>query len=153
MQLDKRRQALWNRNQGRTWVIWNELQFFERREFLCPCCESEGMDSDFLRKLDDIRRRLNFPLPVTSGYRCPDYNDKISTTGRNGPHTTGKAADLSLMGRQAFQFVQQASLGGWFTGIGLRQHGAHTKRFIHVDDLPSGDGRFRPTVWTYNVDL
>ena len=133
--------------------IWDELQHFERREFLCRCCGLEGMDSDFLRKLDDIRHRLNFPLVVTSGYRCPDYNERISSTGRNGPHTTGHAADLAVMGRQAHAFMQTAVLGGWFTGIGLRQHGAHTKRFIHVDDLVNGDGRFRPTIWTYNVDL
>ena len=133
--------------------VWDELRHFKRREFLCPCCGAEGMDSDFLRKLDDCRHRFDFPFWVTSGYRCPDYNARISSTGRTGPHTTGHAVDLSLMGRQAFQVLQQCSLGGWFTGIGLRQHGAHSKRFIHLDDLPDGDGRFRPTVWTYNVDI
>ena len=129
---------------------WDPLAHFKEEEFLCPCCREERMDPDFLLTLDDLRHRLGFPLVVTSGYRCPVYNKSISSTGLTGPHTTGRAVDLALFGSQAFHLLRQVTLGGWMSGIGLRQHGAHERRFIHIDNLETEDGRFRPTVWTYD---
>lgn len=107
------------------------------------------MDDSFVRKLDDLRERLGFPLIINSGYRCPDHNERVSNTGRNGPHTTGHAADVKVYGRQAFELVTHCTLGGWMRGIGLRMHGNHARRFVHLDDLDSSSGRFRPTIWTY----
>ena len=129
--------------------VWDRLAHFRREEFLCACCGDERMDHDFLLTLDDLRHRLGFPLIVTSGYRCPAYNDQVSSTGFNGPHTTGRAVDLAIFGGQAFRLLQQCTLGGWMSGIGLKQHGPHERRFIHLDNLESEDGRFRPTTWTY----
>lgn len=129
--------------------VWDQLVHFRREEFLCACCQSESMDEDFLLTLDDLRHRLKFPLIVTSGYRCPEHNNRVSSTGFNGPHTTGRAVDFAIFGRQAFSLLQQCTLGGWMSGIGLKQHGPHERRFIHLDNLESIDGRFRPTTWTY----
>ncbi len=130
--------------------IWDELKFFKKSEFDCRCgCGRNEMDPDFLRKLDDHRSRVDFPFVVTSGYRCPDHNEAVSNTGRSGPHTTGRAVDLALFGRRAFGVMRHATLGGWYSGIGLNQRGPHNKRFIHLDDLEPEDSRFRPTVWTY----
>lgn len=129
---------------------WDQVIFFKKKEFDCKCgCGKNEMDLVFLKKLDDARSRFDFAFIVTSGYRCPLHNSRVSTTGQNGPHTTGHAADLSLFGHQAHKVIQQGTLGGWFTGIGLKQHGPHRSRFIHLDDLQSTDDRFRPTIWTY----
>lgn len=134
-------------------MTWNDIKYFRPSEFACRCgqCDSDGreMSIDFVWKLDQLRERLGFPIVVTSGYRCPAYNAQISTTGDDGPHTTGRAADVSLAGRQAFRMLQQATLGGWFTGIGLRQHGPHSRRFMHLDDLTEPGHAPRPWVWTY----
>ena len=139
-------------NAGTAPSWWADLQYFQRREFVCPCgCGRADMQQDFVEKLDDLRGRLGFPLVVTSGFRCPEYNAQISTTGRDGPHTTGRAADLAVSHERAFRLLQQSSLGGWFYGIGLRQHGPHGKRFVHVDDLQP-PAHPRPRVWTYNVE-
>lgn len=131
---------------------WSEIRYFRPGEFACRCgeCSSDGneMDSDFIFSLDQLRDRMGFPLIITSGYRCPAYNERISTTGRDGPHTTGRAADVSIMGSDAFRLVQQCSLGGWMRGIGLNQKGPHEKRFIHLDNL-DGPEHPRPRVWTY----
>jgi len=107
------------------------------------------MNHSFLKKLDRTRTLLGFPLIVTSGYRCPDHNDSVSSTGRNGPHTTGRAVDLAVFGYQAYALLRHVGGTPDFGGIGLKQHGAHDSRFIHLDDLEPSDGRFRPTVWTY----
>lgn len=132
-------------------ITWGDIKHFKPREFACKCgeCDSDGteMQLDYVFKLDDLRERLGAPLIVTSGYRCPAYNQRISNTGPNGPHTTGRASDVKASGLLAFRIVQQCSLGGWFSGIGIHQRGSHGSRFIHLDDLPHGDTR--PRVWTY----
>lgn len=128
------------------------LVHFELSEFACGCghCGSDGseMQVEFLYQLDDLRERCGFPFIVTSGYRCPAHNSEVSTTGHDGPHTTGRAVDLRLSGENVFRLLTQVSLGGWMTGIGLMQRGPHEKRFIHLDDLTKPDHP-RPRVWTY----
>jgi len=133
-------------------IEWKDIEHFKPSEFACRCgeCGSDGteMDMNFIFALDQLRSRLDFPIIITSGYRCPAYNEKISTTGRDGPHTTGRAADVGVFGVKAHLLVQQCSLGGWMTGIGLNQKGTHSKRFIHLDDLALPDHP-RPNIWTY----
>lgn len=105
------------------------------------------VQESFRAKLNALRERCGFPLPVTSAYRTPDENAALSTTGRDGPHTTGRAVDIAVSGERAFILLKYALEAG-FTGIGLRQHGPLAKRFVHLDDL--GGPEFpRPRPWTY----
>ncbi|UCE39322.1 MAG: peptidase M15 [Thermoplasmata archaeon] len=127
---------------------WEQITYFRPDEFRCRCCGEERMSLSFILTLDDLRTRLGFPLHISSGYRCPWHNDQVSTTGFNGPHTTGRAADVLISGEDAFRLVTQSSLGGWFTGIGINQKGPHDKRFIHLDDLTAPDHP-RPRLWSY----
>lgn len=104
------------------------------------------MDQQFMQRLDELRRTLGFPLFVNSGYRCPTHNQRVSSTGPNGPHVTGRAADLRVSGTQAFQLIHHAiDLG--FNGIGVAQKGDHARRFIHLDDLEAPHPR--PWIWSY----
>ena len=105
------------------------------------------MADDFITRLDQVRELLGFPLHITSGYRCPDHNDAVSTTGRDGPHTTGRAADVGISGAQAVALIRRATATA-IAGIGVNQRGDHAKRFIHLDDLQSPDHP-RPNIWTY----
>lgn len=120
---------------------------FKVEEFRCKCgCGQNLISSKFVDMLDELREACGFPLPVTSGYRCPTYNAKVSSTGHNGPHTTGRAADLGVSRKQAYEVLSWAMRMG-FTGIGIKQTGEG--RFIHLDDLPAAEGQPRPTVWGY----
>jgi len=119
---------------------------FKLEDFACPCCGANEINYDFVTRLDMLRDLCNFPLIVTSGYRCPAHNAKVSTTGEHGPHTTGRAADLSVRGAQALYLVGQAFALN-FRGVGVSQRG--DARFIHVDDLPNADGQPRPMIWSY----
>ena len=101
---------------------------------------------EFMDRLLALRRELNKPMVITSGYRTPAYNAQISSTGENGPHTTGRAVDIQASGAHAFNIIALAKKHG-FTGIGLNQKGPHAQRFVHLDDL--GDGFPRPWTWTY----
>ncbi len=100
------------------------------------------MQSAFVDRLDELRDRLEFPLRVSSGYRCPAHNARVSSTGLTGPHTTGLAADLAVERWAAYE-VLRVALEMRFQGIGVAQKGA--ARFIHLDDVIDG----RPTVWSY----
>jgi zinc D-Ala-D-Ala carboxypeptidase len=119
------------------------FRYFKIDDFACACGKCQNLiNEDFVGRLDDLRHRCGFPLIVSSGYRCPAHNQAVSTTGPNGPHTTGKAADLKVDRAQARTVIGVASAMG-FAGLGVNQKGSG--RFIHVDDMD------RPvaTVWSY----
>lgn len=112
----------------------------------CSCGCGMLPEQSFMEKVEQLRVAVGFPLPVTSAARCPDYNSQVSSTGRTGPHTTGRAIDLGVSGSRAHSVLASALMAG-FTGIGVSQKGA--ARFIHLDDLPNGPGCPRPYVWSY----
>jgi len=126
--------------------VTTHLRHFELKEFACKHCGQVKMDDGFLVLLDELRDRVGHPIVISSGYRCPEHNCAVSTTGPNGPHTTGHAADLAVRGYVAKTVLRVASILP-FTGIGVNQKG--TSRFIHLDNLPEIPGRPRPWVWSY----
>lgn len=122
---------------------------FTVNELTCKCgCGQAEMDATFMSKLQLIRSQLGKPMTVSSGYRCPSHNARVSSTGHNGPHTTGHAADIRIYGSDATRMMEMALRVG-MSGIGVKQKGEHTGRFLHVDDLPQKRGRPRPWVWSY----
>ena len=126
-------------------IDWSKFANFSEAEFVCRCgCGRADMDSDFMQFLQMLRTSCGFPLHVTSGFRCPDHNARVSKTGRTGPHTTGKAADIAIAGPQVHSLLTTAI--PWVRGIGLKQHGPHAKRIVHLDTTT---GEMRPRVWTY----
>ena len=113
---------------------------------VCPCGCGKSLSEPFLAHMDRLREACGFPLVVNSGFRCPDYNEKISHTGRTGPHTIG-AVDFAVCFEHAFTLVSVAFDQGW-TGIGINQRGDAAKRFVHLDRLSPVDHP-RPRIWTY----
>lgn len=121
---------------------------FTPAEMACHCCGRAEIDSKFMDCLQALRDACGFPLIVTSGYRCPAHNMKIAHTGAAGPHTTGHAVDIKIYGSRARALLSAIS-GIGFTGVGLKQSGPYTSRFIHLDDLSAACTRPRPWAWTY----
>lgn len=62
------------------------------------------------------------PLRGTSGFRCEDYNQMVSTTGINGPHNQSRVAEILVSGEWAMLLFEKACQIG-FSGIGLSQKG------------------------------
>ena len=124
---------------------------FKAQELACRCiyqdCPRHGMSEVFMVRLETLRQQFGAPLPVVSGFRCPAHNANVSTTGKDGPHTTGHAADIRVSGAAALRLIMLAD-GLGFTGYGLMQHGPHDSRFIHLDDLEA-PAFPRPALWTY----
>jgi uncharacterized protein YcbK (DUF882 family) len=122
---------------------------FTRAELECKCgCGEIVIVPEFLDRLERLREHLNRPMIVNSGYRCPEYNARVSNTGRDGPHTTGRAIDVRAAGGAALILVRVARMFQ-FTGVGVFQKGPHAKRFLHLDDLGSTRKRPRPWLWSY----
>ena len=119
---------------------------FPASSVACKCGCGMLPKADFMEKVEALRVKLGFPLPVTSAARCATHNAKVSATGASGPHTTGRALDVGVRGENALRVIVEARNMG-FTGIGVSQKGA--ARFIHIDDLPNAEGQPRPTVWSY----
>lgn len=119
-------------------------------EFKCKCgCGENQIDVTLIDLLEAGRIKLGFPFVITSGYRCQKHNAEVSSTGKDGPHTTGCAVDIAIHGFKAFALITWALSTGRITGIGINQRGNMAKRFVHLDTLPRDELRFRPTVWSY----
>jgi|TARA_Y100001951_G_C11265215_1_gene255028 zinc D-Ala-D-Ala carboxypeptidase len=120
---------------------------FTTDEMACACCHKAEMDEEFMRTLQSIRDEMQRPLKITSGFRCENHNKKVSSTGKRGPHTYAKAADILISGADALRLFSVAQKHG-VSGVGMSQKGDHNKRFVHLDTLSPDEGP-RPTVWTY----
>ncbi|ABK45255.1 Peptidase M15A [Magnetococcus marinus MC-1] len=122
---------------------------FSHAELQCHCgCGRSVMDERFMARLEELRMAYGKPIIVNSAYRCPNHNASVSTTGSNGPHTTGRAVDVQVSGEDAHTLMALAMHHG-FTGIGVSQRGQHKSRFIHLDTLDAAPGQPRPTIWSY----
>jgi uncharacterized protein YcbK (DUF882 family) len=97
------------------------------------------IDPAFMDQLQELRDAYGKPMLVTSYYRSPEYNDVVSSTGRTGPHTTGRAVDIAVSGIHTAALTFHAYQLG-FTGFGWQQKGAG--RFLHLDTL-------EPRSWSY----
>ena len=115
---------------------------FTPDEVKCSHCGELKINSDIMDLLQQARNDLG-PLSITSGYRCSEHNNSISSTGPNGPHTTGKALDISVKDSK-----HRKELITYFApkvpGLGI------AKSFIHIDILTAEDGfEMRPNSWVY----
>lgn len=126
-------------------AAWRWAPYFKPDEFACHHCGELLVDSSFLDSLVLLRRSYGGAMVISSGYRCPAYNAKVSTTGYEGPHTKG-AIDVSVRGGDALRLVTLAPACG-ITGVGVNQKGGG--RFIHLDSLPNAEGCPRPFIWSY----
>ena len=127
------------------------MVYFSLNELKCKCgeCPSTGeeMDHYFMEAIETIREKCGFPFIVTSAFRCPVYNAKVSS-GTYGAHVLGKALDIRVRGSQAFEVLRQAYLmPGRITGIGVAQKGMN--RFIHLDNVTGDIKIARPMIWSY----
>lgn len=118
------------------------LKNFSREELECNCgCGACIEDEVFLNNLQRLREMYCKPMTITSAKRCPEYNDRVSTTGLNGPHTKA-AVDVLCYDGDAFDLLWLAIATG-FTGIGIKQTGRWSSRYIHLDRRP------HKWIWTY----
>lgn len=69
------------------------LQYFDDNDFKCKCGCGADVRIDLKLRVDELRRRIGFPIFITSGARCEAYNRKVGGAPRS-QHLYGKAVDL-----------------------------------------------------------
>jgi len=123
------------------------MSYFSDDELRCQCgCGELVFNADVRDTLNVMREKLGFPLPVTSGYRCPQHPieaAKVANGRPLGAHTTGRAVDVGVRGERAVRLIQSALEHGCVR-IGVAQKGQEG-RFVHLDWCDD-----RPTaLWSY----
>jgi len=93
--------------------------------------EMQEMDGEFMRMLQTLRDEMQGPLKVSSGLRCEDHNQMVSTSGRKGPHTLAKATDILISGERVMILFEKARQIG-FSGSDLAR-----RVFMPVDSFIS----------------
>jgi uncharacterized protein YcbK (DUF882 family) len=90
-----------------------------------------------LVKLIELRKILERPVYITSGYRCPKYNHQIGGVV-NSYHRIGLAADIQVKDISLIDLLGCAEKID-FNGIGLYEK----KNFLHLDVRPTKRARWR----------
>ena len=120
---------------------------FSDKELSCSHCGENKFDQKTLDALQELREAIGKPIKLSSAYRCPEHNDKVSGSGKSGPHTTGCAVDILCSGKAAHEILTFAMIrSSIWKGIGVSQKGEHKSRFLHLDTLETD---MRPWVWSY----
>ena len=102
-------------------------EYFYLDEFQCPCCKRVMLHPLLLQKLKGLRYKIDKPVKVTSGYRCPDYNRKVGGV-KNSYHLLGMAADIHVPEFLLKNLFKTAVEIG-FPGIGFYPE----NDFLHLD--------------------
>lgn len=112
-------------------------KYFTTKEFDCQHTGTNNISTDFVDKLDKLRKACGFKFVITSGYRSLDHPIEAAKAV-GGTHTQGIAADIKVMGGvQRAKIVHEAVKLG-FSGIGV------AKGFVHVDTRVG-----IPVLWCY----
>lgn len=120
---------------------WQHFSLETDPKLACSCCGKLPDSKEFhnlMNRLDSLREICDFPLSVSSGYRCPNHPIEARKS-KPGQHSIA-AVDLKVSRGKAHTVLKHALWLG-FTGIGVQQKGSG--RFIHLDL------RDTPTVWSY----
>lgn len=84
------------RNKMNEWPedSWDEIKYFKKDDFKCPCCGYNIIDLNLVMVLDDIREHFSKPIIITSGTRCSKHNRRSADGIQGSKHVTGQAADF-----------------------------------------------------------
>lgn len=118
---------------------WADYPNFTEAEFRCRHCGKQEMKPEFMQCVQALRNMYKRPMPITSGYRCPDHPIE-KAKAEPGIHTTGMACDIGVQGSDAYELLYLA-MNLNFKGIGVQQKGGG--RFIHLDL------RQQRSLWSY----
>lgn len=118
---------------------------FSPRELACKGTGKLLVNEDALDKLQALRDRLRKPLILTSAYRSPEHNRRVSGA-KASKHLEGIAFDVRMDNHDPWEFENAARAVG-FTGFGFYPKSG----FMHIDTGPAREWGTRwpdtPTAW------
>lgn len=104
-------------------------EFFQPKEFRCPCCGAGQLAALLVFFLDMVRRAWDGPVIVNSGYRCERHNAEVGGVA-NSRHLLGCAADVRPRDLELIEPFRSllSHTAGQLEGWELRLY----PRFVHV---------------------
>lgn len=112
--------------------FWDEIRYFTRTEFKCPCPRCGGYPVEPVEKLvriaDNIREKAGKPAHISSGVRCAAHNAELSGSVSNSRHLKGWAMDFRIDGMTSTQL--DALVGAQ---AGVAYHYKIDDRYVHMD--------------------
>jgi hypothetical protein len=117
-------------------------QYFNLSEFACPCCKRIMLHPRLLKKLIELRGIVERPVYITSGYRCPEYNQKIVGVV-NSYHLIGLAADIRVKDINLIELFRSMRGDRFCRDRALREEellvsGCPTKYYHYLKSAESG---------------
>ncbi len=101
---------------------------FTQSEFSCHHCGQCKVNMELVIALEKLRNKINHPIIITSGYRCPLHNKEVGGA-KNSQHLYGNAVDIKIKGYSPMQVAKLAKECGFtwtkvysrWTHIDIRQ--------------------------------
>lgn len=110
-------------------------QHFSKEEMACRCCGElppQGMSNALMDGLEELRKRINKPVIISSGYRCPVNNARAGGV-YNSQHVLGCASDIYVEGMTVYELAKICK--EIFDGVGEY----YQQDFVHVDMRSNGN--------------
>ena len=119
--------------------VWEAIRFFKPEEFVCRHCGELKISIELLTRLDRLRDACGIPLVITSGYRCPEWNSKVSKVEKSA-HTRGYAVDIKAVNSRTRLLIVRNAIALGFRRIGIADS------FVHLDVDPD---KPQDVMWVY----
>lgn len=112
---------------------------FREHELACPCCGKYIHNQRLIFSLEKLRRLAgNVPVTITSGTRCPAYNEIVGGAPAS-KHLTGEAADVVVRGLHPEEVYTLISKIEPFSHGGVGTYSS----FTHLDVRHGGPARWQ----------
>jgi uncharacterized protein YcbK (DUF882 family) len=109
--------------------------------FDCPCGACHYTASTrLINRLNEAREEAGIPFIITSGPRCPSYNQQIGGATYS-EHIDGDGADVACSDSRTRWKIIDAAVKVGFNRIGI------AKSFIHLGVSASND---QDVIWLYS---
>ena len=102
--------------------------------------EVEGLDHEFVLKLDQAREIASFPFILTSGFRSPEKNKSVIGAVPDSSHLKGLAVDIRVTSSRQVALILDAA-----KKVGIDRRGIYVNTFfspthVHIDTDPEKAG-------------
>lgn len=103
--------------------------------------EVEGLNEEFVAKLDQARHLAGIPFVITSGLRTLEKNQSVVGAVPNSSHLKGLAVDLRVSSSHEVALICDAAKAVGITRRGIYVDRDMVPRHIHLDIDPEKVGQ------------
>ena len=98
--------------------------------------EVEGLNEEFVAKLDQARHIAGFPFIITSGLRTPEKNQSVIGAVPDSAHLKGLAVDLKVENSHEVSLIVDAVKSVGITRRGIYVDSENFPTHVHIDVDP-----------------